>query len=96
MSTQMTQSLLKPTTTLLTPAQCAGARAMLNLSRKELAALSGVAERTIVDFERGARAPFPRTLADLVRTLETAGVLLIPADELGPGVRLRHPEQSSS
>jgi transcriptional regulator with XRE-family HTH domain len=85
----MAQSYPKTATTQLTPAQCAGARAMLNLSRKELAALSGVAERTIVDFERGARTPFPRTLADLVRTLEAAGILFIPTDELGPGVRLR-------
>ncbi len=48
-----------------------------------------IAERTLVDFERGARNPLGRTLLDVRRALEDAGVIFIDADEEGPGVRLK-------
>jgi transcriptional regulator with XRE-family HTH domain len=72
---------------MITPAQCRAARAMLNWSRKELAEAAGVAERTIVDFERGARTPYERTLRDVAAALERGGVEFIPANGGGPGVR---------
>jgi len=44
-----------------------------------------------VDFERGARQPYNRTLVDIRRALEDAGVIFIDAEEGigGPGVRLK-------
>ncbi len=68
--------------------QCKAARALIGWSRRELAKASHVAERTLIDFERRARSPQRRTLHDIRRALEDAGVIFIDADEEGPGVRL--------
>ena len=74
--------------------QCKGARAMLGWSREQLANAAEVAVGTVVDFERGARRPYKRTLTDIRRALEDAGVFFIDEDEeLGPGVRLRKAEK---
>ena len=74
--------------------QCRAARALLGWSRKQLAQSALIAERTLVDFERGARNPLDRTLSDIRRALEDAGVAFIDEDEeLGPGVRLRKSEK---
>ena len=64
---------------------------MLGWSRGQLAKSALVAERTLVDFERGARNPLHRTLADIRRALEDAGIIFIDDDEdgEGPGIRLR-------
>ena len=59
---------------MITPAQCRGARAMLNWSRTDLANAASVAERTIIDFERGARKPYERTLRDIQLALESGGI----------------------
>ncbi len=69
--------------------QCKAARALIGWSRRELAEASQVAERTLIDFERRARSPQRRTLHDIRRALEDAGVIFIDADEEGPGVRLK-------
>ncbi len=67
---------------------------MLGWSREQLANASEVAVGTVVDFERGARQPYKRTLTDIRRALEDAGVFFIDEDEeLGPGVRLRKTEE---
>ena len=87
MSKEIEESMLAT----LTREQCRGARAMLEMSRADLAQRSEVALRTIVDFESGARTPYKRTLACLRRALEDAGAVFIAAeDDLGPGVRLRN------
>ena len=64
---------------------------MLGWSRDQLAKSALVAERTLVDFERGARNPLNRTLADIRRALEDAGIIFIDDEEdgEGPGIRLR-------
>ncbi len=64
---------------------------MLGWSRRHLAQAAQVAVGTVVDFERGARQPYNRTLADIRRALEDAGVIFIDAEEGvgGPGVRLK-------
>jgi hypothetical protein len=46
-----------------------------------------VATKTIADFERGSRAPYERTLADVRRSLESAGVEFTNGDQ--PGVRMK-------
>lgn len=71
----------------MTPAQCRAARALLGWSQDKLADEAKVAKQTLADFERGARTPYPRTLADILKALEVAGVGLVD-DELGVGVRL--------
>ena len=75
---------------VLSREQCKGARAMLGWSRDRLAKSSTVGLRTLVDFESGARQPYDRTLADLRRALEEAGIIFIDEDDIdGVGVRLK-------
>ncbi len=62
---------------------------MLEWSRNKLAKEAEVAVGTVVDFERGARQPYKRTLLDIRRALEDAGVIFIDESDEGPGVRLR-------
>ena len=73
----------------IAPEQCRAARALLGWSRQQLANSAQIAERTLVDFERGARSPLNRTLTDIQRALEDAGVIFIDEDDEGPGVRLK-------
>ena len=62
---------------------------MLGWSRGQLATSALVAERTLVDFERGARNPLARTLADIRRALEEAGIIFIDEEEDGEGAGIR-------
>ena len=64
----------------------------LRWSREQLVNAAEVAVGAVVDFERGARRPYKRTLTDIRRALEDAGVFFIDEDEeLGPGIRLKKP-----
>ena len=74
---------------MISPEQSRGARAMLGWSQEELSAAAGVAKQTLTDFERGARAPYQRTLRDIKEALEEAGIEFIDENGGGPGVRLR-------
>lgn len=62
---------------------------MLDMSRQDLAKRAGIAERTLIDFERGARQPLANNLAAIRTALEAAGVEFIPENGGGAGVRLR-------
>jgi transcriptional regulator with XRE-family HTH domain len=64
---------------------------MLGISQTELAERARVARQTIVDFERGARTPYPNNLTAIRGALESAGVEFIPENGGGPGVRLKAP-----
>jgi len=74
----------------LTSAQCRAARGLLGWSQADLSAASKTATKTIADFERGARVPYPRTLGDVRGALENAGVIFIEQNGGGPGVRLKN------
>jgi hypothetical protein len=71
---------------MITPAQCRAARALLDWPRERLASESRIGLRSIVDFERSARAPRYVTLDALRRALEKAGVEFTDGNE--PGVKL--------
>jgi ribosome-binding protein aMBF1 (putative translation factor) len=73
----------------LSAAQCRAARALVDWSQAQLSAASKVAAKTIADFERGNRTPYDRTLSDIKRALESAGVIFVAENGEGPGVRLR-------
>jgi transcriptional regulator with XRE-family HTH domain len=82
---------------LIAPEQCRAARAMLGWSREDLARKSTVGYRTLVDFERGARQPYPRTIRDLQEALQTAGIeFLFPEDGRGPGLRMNAPPEEDA
>jgi transcriptional regulator with XRE-family HTH domain len=69
-----------------TPAQCRAARGLIGWSQEQLASASKVAKATIANFETGDRAPYARTLADIRKAFESAGVEFTNGAE--PGVKL--------
>jgi len=73
----------------ISPAQCRAARALLNWSQGQLETASQVAKKTIADFEREARRPYPRTISAIRAALESAGIEFTDGD--APGVRLLGP-----
>lgn len=76
---------------MITPAQSRAGRALIEWSREQLAETSRVAMRTIVDFERGARAPREVTLLAIRAALESAGIQFLDRGDAsgGTGVALR-------
>jgi transcriptional regulator with XRE-family HTH domain len=72
----------------ITPAQCRGARGLLDMTQVELAAASDVSLRTIVHFEADERRPVAAVMTAIRQALEQAGVEFIPENGGGPGVRL--------
>ncbi len=82
---QKVQALTERT---ISATQCRGARAMVGLSQTQLAEAAAVSRQTLVDFERGARTPYPNNLAAIRSALESAGVEFIEQNGGGPGVRL--------
>lgn len=60
---------------------------MLGWSQTELAEAARVSRQTVVDFERGARTPYPNNMTAIRAALEAAGIEFTNGD--APGVRLR-------
>src|SRR4051794_15549806 len=69
---------------MITPAQIRGARAMLDLTQKQLAEQAGLSVQALGNIETGASDPKASTLAAIQAALETAGAEFIPN-----GVRVR-------
>jgi transcriptional regulator with XRE-family HTH domain len=59
----------------LTSRLSVAARGLLGWSQAKLSEESGVARKTISDFEAGSREPFARTKRDLVEAFQKNGVL---------------------
>ncbi|TRB17086.1 helix-turn-helix domain-containing protein [Rhizobium rhizogenes] len=72
------------------PVQCRMARAALGLKIAELAELAKMSTNTIVRFETGKELK-QSTIDDLRLVLENAGVIFIPENGGGAGVRLKKP-----
>lgn len=70
------------------PIQCKMARMALSLGVRQLADLAKVSPDTIARLERG-EALRERTIQDIQRVLEVAGVEFIAENGGGAGVRLR-------
>lgn len=71
----------------ISPEQCLAARALIGWSRRELAQASEVSDSTLFGFEERRRSPHQRTLNDIRRALENAGVTFVDQNGGGPGVR---------
>lgn len=78
----------------LTPGQCRGARGMLGWSQDELASASQVSVSTIASFERGERTPTKANLGALKLAFEGAGLVFLPINGGGVGIRFGDPEHS--
>jgi transcriptional regulator with XRE-family HTH domain len=75
--------------TAISRRQVRAARALLGWTQRDLAAASGVPERTLERIESGqTRRPHPRTMAALESALRAAGVEFMLGDGGGPGVRV--------
>ncbi|MES2676719.1 MAG: helix-turn-helix transcriptional regulator [Pseudomonadota bacterium] len=77
---------------IITPEQCKAARDLLTWKQIDLSEKSEISPSTIADFERGSRELTGRTLKELKRTLEDAGIEFINDDE-GLGVKLLQNKQ---
>jgi len=62
---------------------------LLDWTQDALAESAGVSRSTVRDFEAGRHELHRGTQRQIVSALEDAGVLLVAADDAGPGVRLR-------
>jgi transcriptional regulator with XRE-family HTH domain len=78
---------------LITPAQCRGARALLEMTQPELAGLAELGLSTIVDFEKSRRHVSAEAIRSIRKALLKAGVDFIDENGGGPGVRLRRPQR---
>jgi transcriptional regulator with XRE-family HTH domain len=70
------------------PVQMKMARAALGWGVRELAEKAGITANTVTRIENGADAK-QSTIGALRSALETAGVVFIPENGGGPGVRLK-------
>ena len=77
----------------LTSEQIRAARALLRWEQSDLADASGVSLPSVkrLETQPGALAAQQRTIAELRKALEKAGIEFIAENGGGPGVRLRKP-----
>lgn len=73
----------------ISPATCRAARALLDWSQQQLATAAHVGLSTVKGFEGGNKAPMRNNLVAMRRALEEAGVIFVPENGEGPGVRMR-------
>src|SRR5579864_3431111 len=74
---------------IISAAQSRAARALIQMSQAELARRAGIAESTVVYFERGQSDPLPATRRRLLKALTRAGCQFIVDGQRGVGVYLR-------
>lgn len=67
--------------------QCRAARAWLGWSQDDLAEKVECARRTIAAFEQEKSVPFDRTLRDIQKTLEDAGITFLMDGAQGIGLQ---------
>jgi transcriptional regulator with XRE-family HTH domain len=77
--------------TLITSAQCRGARGLLDWTQQTLADFAGVGIVTIRQLEAETHEPRRATLAVVRAAFDRAGVEFIDENGGGAGVRLRKP-----
>ena len=75
---------------MMSPSQCRGARALLDMTQPRLASLADLGLSTVVDFEKQRRAVSEEAVRKMQEALETAGIIFIYENGGGAGVRLRN------
>ena len=74
---------------MILPNQCRAARGLLGWTQEQLATCAGVGLSTVRDFELGSRKPISRNREAILNAFEKAGIIFIPENGEGPGVRLK-------
>jgi transcriptional regulator with XRE-family HTH domain len=74
---------------MISAAQCRAARGLLKWKQEDLSTAAQVGMVSIRQFEGEKTAPHRATLAAVQRAFEAAGVVFIPENGGGPGVRLK-------
>lgn len=69
-------------------AQLRAARALIDWTQADLAAAAGVSTVSVKNIEKGTTEPRVGTLRSMIRALEEAGVVFLPENGGGAGVRL--------
>lgn len=64
---------------------------MIGLTQADLAKAAGISATALNNIERGSADPKTSTLSAIQKALEAAGVIFVPENGEGPGVRLRKP-----
>ncbi|MEJ0051921.1 MAG: hypothetical protein WDN02_12070 [Methylovirgula sp.] len=83
-------------TMMLSPAQCRGARGLLDWSRRQLALAANIDIANILELEAD-EGHVPAAVGDALRgAFESGGIIFIPEDSEGAGVRLRKPRENSA
>jgi transcriptional regulator with XRE-family HTH domain len=80
---------------MVSPRQIRAARALLGWTQQKLADRAPVAINTIRAIEADAPYPKSSTLQTVQKALEKAGVVFLPNDTMGEGVRLAKPARPS-
>ncbi len=62
---------------------------MIGMTQAALAEAAGISTTALNNIERGAADPKASTLTAIQKALEAAGVIFVPENGEGPGVRLR-------
>ncbi|MDB5408374.1 MAG: helix-turn-helix transcriptional regulator [Rhodospirillales bacterium] len=73
---------------MISAAQCRAARGLLKWNQEDLAKAAEVGIVSIRQFEGERTAPHRATLAAIQRAFEAAGIVFIPANGGGAGIRL--------
>jgi len=79
---------------MISARQCRAARGLLGWSQDQLAEAAHVARATIANFETGKSQPVANNLAAIRSAFEGAGVVFIPENGGGDGVRMKDPQPS--
>lgn len=66
------------------------------MDQASLGSAANVSRNTIVSFESGQREPGVNNLAAIQAALEEAGVIFVPENGEGPGVRLRKTQDNAA
>ena len=75
----------------MSPSQCRGARALLDMTQPQLAEVAQVGLSTVVDFERERRRVSEDAVEKMQLALKAAGIEFIDENDGGSGVRFRRP-----
>ena len=61
----------------MTPEVCRSARALTDITQRELASAADISTQTVADFERGARQPHSNNIKAILQVFERRGIMFI-------------------